>query len=113
MKRHNHRNKNPKTVVGTRTCFVCKTIAPREEMLRFVGRPGQILRFDAKEVLPGRGMWLHANKECLEKAVEKRIFYKAAKGTVKIPDDFIQVVEKDLERYPEKQKLFLKGAIHE
>ena len=70
MKRYNHRNKNPKTVVGTRTCFVCKTIAPREQMLRFVGRRGQVVQFDAKEVLPGRGMWLHADRACLEKAIE-------------------------------------------
>lgn len=113
MKRHNHKNKNPKTVVGTRTCFVCKTIAPREEMLRFVGRPGQLLRFDAQERLPGRGMWLHADQKCLQKAIEKRIFYKAAKGTVKIPDDLMQQVENNLQNYPKKQELFLKGAIHE
>jgi len=110
VKRHNHKNKNPKTVVGTRTCFVCKTIAPREEMIRFVGRPGQLLRFDAKEVLPGRGMWLHADKACLEKAIEKRIFYKAAKGTVKIPEDLMQVVEQELQNHPEKQKLFLERS---
>ena len=110
MKKHNHRNKNPKTVVGMRTCFVCKTIAPREQMLRFVGQPGQVVQFDAKEVLPGRGMWLHADKACLEKAIEKRIFYKAAKGTVKIPDDLMDVVVKNLGQYPEKQKLFFKGA---
>ena len=113
MKRHNHKNNNPKTVVGTKTCFVCKTIAPRAEMLRFVGHRGQVVQFDAKEVLPGRGMWLHADKDCLEKAIDKRLFYKAAKGTVNIPEDLMQVVEKELQNYPEKQKLFLKGAIHE
>lgn len=111
MKKHNHKNKNPKTVVGTKTCFVCKTIAPRSEMLRFVGQPGQIVRFDAKEVLPGRGMWLHANRSCLEKAMEKRMFYKAAKGTVTIPEDLMQVVELELQNYPEKQKLFF-GRSH-
>ena len=113
MKRHNHRNKNPKTVVGTRTCFVCKTIAPRTEMLRFVGRVGQVVQFDAQERLPGRGMWLHANKECLQKAIEKRLFFKAAKGTVKIPEDLMQVVEQKLQHYPSKKELFLKGAIYE
>ena len=110
MKRYNHRNKNPKTVVGTKTCFVCKTIAPRTEMLRFVGRRGQTIQFDSKEVLPGRGMWLHADKSCLEKAIEKRIFYKAAKGTVKIPEDLTQVVEQELRNYPEKQKLFFERS---
>ena len=106
MKRHNHKNKNPKTIVGTRTCFVCKTVAPHEEMLRFVGRPGQVVQFDDQERLPGRGMWLHADKACLEKAIEKRFFYKAAKGTVKIPEDLMQVVEQKIQNYPEKQKLF-------
>jgi len=106
VKKHNHKNKNPKTVVGTRTCFVCKTIAPREEMLRFVGRPGQTVQFDDQERLPGRGMWLHANKDCLSKAIDKRIFYKAAKGTVQIPEDLMQVVEQKLQNYPQKQKLF-------
>ncbi len=82
-------------------------------MLRFVGCSGQAVQFDAKEVLPGRGMWLHANKKCLQQAIEKRIFYKAAKGTVQIPEDLMQVVENELKIYPTKQKLFLKGAIHE
>ena len=113
MKRYNHRNKNPKTVVGTRTCFVCKTIAPRAEMLRFVGRRGQTVQFDAKEVLPGRGMWLHANSECVQKAIEKRIFFKAAKGTVKIPEDLMQVVEKEIQNYPVKKQLFFKGESHD
>jgi len=113
VKKHNHKNKNPKTVVGTKTCFVCKTIAPRAEMLRFVGQRGQLVQFDAKEVLPGRGMWLHADHTCLKKAIEKRLFYKAAKGTVQIPEDLMRVVELKLQNYPEKQKLFFKGAVHE
>ena len=113
MKRHNHKNKNPKTVVGTRTCFVCKTIAPREQMLRFVGRPGQVVRFDDREILPGRGMWLHANCDCLTKAIEKRIFFKAAKGTVKIPENLIDDVREKLVHHPEKQILFNQGGIHE
>ena len=96
-----------------KTCFVCKTIAPREEMLRFVGQRGQVVQFDAEERLPGRGMWLHADKACLTKAIEKHVFYKAAKGTVQIPEDLMTVVEQKLQNYPQKQKLFLKGAIHE
>ncbi len=96
-----------------KTCFVCKTIAPRAQMLRFVGGVGQVVQFDAQERLPGRGMWLHADKECLQKAIDKRLFYKAAKGTVTIPEDLMQVVEQKLQNYPQKQKLFLKGAIHE
>ena len=113
MKKINHKNKNPQTGIGTKTCFVCKTGAPREEMIRFVGRPGQIVQFDAQEKLPGRGMWLHANKQCLKTAIEKHLFSKAAKGTVQIPEDLMVVVEKQIQNYPNKQKLFSKGAMHD
>jgi len=82
-------------------------------MLRFVGRPGQVVRFDAREILPGRGMWLHANHDCLKKAIEKRIFFKAAKGTVQIPENLMDDVIAQLTRYPEKLSLFNQGGIHE
>ena len=113
MKRNNRKSESAKTVAGTKTCFVCKTIAPREEMLRFVRRQGQVVQFDVQERLPGRGMWLHANRECLKKAIEKHLFSKAAKGTVQIPEDLMVVVEKQIQNYPNKQKLFLKGAMHD
>ena len=92
---------------------MCRTIAPREEMLRFVGQPGQTVQFDAREVLPGRGMWLHAKQKCLELAISKRMFYKAAKGTVKIPENLMTLVEQELQSYPQKLKLFLKGEMYE
>ena len=111
MKKLNHKN-NSKTAVGTKTCFVCKKIAPRGQMLRFVEQ-GQSVQFDAQERLPGRGMWLHANESCLKKAIEKRLFQKAAKGIMTIPQDLMDVVKKTLQNYPKKAELFLKGAIHE
>jgi len=78
---------------GMRTCFVCKTTTDKENLLRFVGRPGQVLTFDVKRNLPGRGMWVHAKEECLKQAIEKHLFYKAAKGTVKIPDNFFSTIK--------------------
>ena len=76
-----------------RTCFVCKTATERKNLLRFVGRPGQVLTFDIKGNLPGRGMWVHADGNCLQQAIDKHLFYKAAKGTVKIPNDFLATVQ--------------------
>ena len=76
-----------------RTCLVCKTSTHRSHLLRFVGRPGQVLIFDVQGKLPGRGMWVHANGNCLQQAIDKHLFYKAAKGTVRIPDNFIEQVQ--------------------
>ncbi len=68
----------------------------REEMLRFVVSDDKTVFFDAAEKLPGRGMWLKADYRTLKNAVEKRIFFKAAKGTVNIPADLVEQVENQL-----------------
>ena len=84
----NHWNKNNQKGLkgpGIRTCFVCKSQDRRENLLRFTGRPGMHLCFDLKEINPGRGMWVH--QDCLETAFQKHLFYKAAKGTVRISDE--------------------------
>ena len=85
--KHNHKNRRRAGEVGIKTCFVTKQSFPRSEMLRFVSAPGRQIVFDVAEKLPGHGFWLKADKDLLHQAVTKRIFYKAAKGTVLIPDD--------------------------
>ena len=73
---------------GIRTCFVCKRQDRRENLLRFTGRPGKPLCYDVKEITPGRGMWIH--QDCLDVAFQKRLFYKAAKGTVRILPELVE-----------------------
>lgn len=41
-------------------------------------------------------MWVHAHGNCLKQAIDKHLFYKAAKGTVKIPENFLTTVQKQL-----------------
>ncbi len=95
-KRYNHKNRKGPSPEGTKTCFVTKTIHPREEMLRFVVAPDKTVCFDVAEKLPGRGMWIRADRHLLEQAVSKKLFYKAAHGTVKIPSDLSETVDKQL-----------------
>ena len=85
--KHNHKNRRHAGDTGTKTCFVTKDVMPRSNMLRFVSAPGRVIMFDVAEKLPGHGFWLTANRALLRQAVTKRLFYKAAKGTVVIPDD--------------------------
>ena len=96
--KHNHKNRKRAGDVGTKTCFVKKEAFPRTELLRFVLTPNRTVAFDCAEKLPGRGMWLSADKELLDQAVTKRIFYKAAHGTVKIPDDLPDQVRQALRK---------------
>ena len=65
-------------------------------MLRFALTPERQIVFDVSEKLPGHGFWLKADKDLLQKAIEKRLFYKAAKGTVGIPADLQRQVETSL-----------------
>ena len=86
MFRNHWRKSNPEGLKGPgiRTCFVCRTQDRRENLLRFTGRPGKPLCYDARETNTGRGMWVH--QDCLETACQKRLFYKAAKGPVRLTD---------------------------
>lgn len=94
--RYNHKNRKGPSPEGTKTCFVTKAVHPRDEMLRFVVSPDKTVYFDVAEKLPGRGMWLSTDRRLLAQAMTKRLFYKAAHGSVKIPDDLIETVEKQL-----------------
>ena len=94
--KHNHKSKCRADSVGTKTCFVTKEEAPRTEMLRFVATPQKQIVFDGAEKLPGRGFWIKADQTILKQAIEKRLFYKAAKGTVQIPDNLQDQVEQAL-----------------
>ena len=73
-----------------------KETLPRAEMLRFVSAPGRVITFDGTEKLPGHGFWIKADKTILNQAITKRVFCKAAKGTVQIPDDLTNQVQKAL-----------------
>lgn len=89
---HNHKNRKRAGTLGTKTCFVTKAEHPRSDMLRFVLSPDRVVVFDVCEKLPGHGFWLTANRDILSQAVDKRLFYKAAKGTVQIPSDLADTV---------------------
>lgn len=65
---------------GLKTCIVSRKLYPREEMFRFVLSPENQLIFDLDEELPGKGIWLDANRDSLEKALKIKAFDKAVKG---------------------------------
>lgn len=89
INRHQHkRAADP----GLKLCFVTKEFHKREEMIRFVISPSREVVFDVCEKLPGAGIWLYPLKESFLLAVNKKIFYKAAKGTVKIPENLGEIV---------------------
>jgi hypothetical protein len=50
------------------------------------------------EKLPGRGVWVSADKAALEKAVKNGLFARSLKTPVQVPDTLIAEVEKQIVR---------------
>ncbi|MCO6419122.1 RNA-binding protein [Siccirubricoccus sp. KC 17139] len=81
-----------------RRCVVTREVRPKQEMLRFVLGPDRHLVPDLQGKLPGRGMWLSARADVLERAVTRGAFQKAARGTVHLPPDLRARIEDGLRR---------------
>ena len=81
-----------------RRCFVTRTVADRAGMIRFVVDPSGNILPDVNERLPGRGMWLSAGRDVVNKAVEKRLFGQAARQSVTVLDGLADRIEALLAR---------------
>lgn len=76
-----------------RKCIVSGEVQPKGGLIRFVvGPDGQIVP-DVAGKLPGRGIYVSARREALEAAVKKKLFAKAARAPVTVPDGLAELVE--------------------
>ena len=81
-----------------RRCIVSGVVADRDVLVRFVvGPDGQVVP-DVDERLPGRGFWLSARRDVVEKARTAKTFAKAARAPVSTPADLADRVERLLAR---------------
>ncbi|MEQ8292344.1 MAG: RNA-binding protein [Roseovarius sp.] len=79
-----------------RKCIATGEVRPAEGMIRFVvGPDGQIVP-DLLGKLPGRGIWVSAERAALEKAAAKNLFARAAKQPVQVPEGLADFVEAQL-----------------
>ena len=81
-----------------RRCIASGRVRPKDEMLRFVVGPGDHLVSDLDGRLPGRGLWLSADRDVVNTACAGNQFAKAARRRVDVPDDLVDRVEALLER---------------
>lgn len=70
-----------------RRCIVSGTVQRKDRMVRFVVGPDNQVVPDLEETLPGRGLWLTAEAELVEKAVTKNAFSRAARRKVEVAPD--------------------------
>ena len=83
---------------GERRCLVTREVQPRGGLIRFVVGPDGSVVPDVDERLPGRGLWVSADRRTLEEAVAKRLFAKAAKRSVTVDPTLTDRVEALLSR---------------
>jgi predicted RNA-binding protein YlxR (DUF448 family) len=81
-----------------RFCVVTRAVKPRADLIRFVVGPDAVVLPDIKEKLPGRGVWVTATRMALAEAVKKKVFARAFRRELGLPDDLVATTEILLER---------------
>ncbi|HXL99126.1 MAG TPA: RNA-binding protein [Rhizomicrobium sp.] len=77
-----------------RKCIVTGEVSDEAHLIRFVVGPDGDVVPDLAAKLPGRGMWVTAERAVLERAVAKNHFSKAAKTNVKAAPGLPDLVER-------------------
>ncbi|WJH41791.1 RNA-binding protein [Aliirhizobium terrae] len=81
-------------VVNDRTCIVTREATSPEALIRFVRAPDGSVAPDLKRQLPGRGCWIRAERELVDRAVKKKLFSRAFKSETKPADDLGALVDR-------------------
>ena len=76
-----------------RKCIVSGEVCPTEELIRFVVGPEAKIYPDLGQKLPGRGIWVRADRASIEKAVQKGLFSRGAKMRVSVDPALVDQVE--------------------
>ncbi len=79
--------------VRERRCIVGGEVLSEDKLIRFVVSPDGEITPDVEAVLPGRGIWVGAERSRVETAVRKNLFAKAAKAQVRVAPGLADRVE--------------------
>ncbi len=76
-----------------RRCIATGEVLAKADLIRFVVGPDNHIVPDIAGKLPGRGVWVSANRDALELAVKKKLFARGMKQAVEIPVTLVADVE--------------------
>ena len=76
-----------------RKCIVTGEAQPKAGLIRFCLGPEDLMVPDILARLPGRGVYVSADRAAIEKAVAKGLFSRAARQPVKLPPDLANLVD--------------------
>lgn len=81
-----------------RRCIATRAVRPKAELVRFVVGPDGMIVPDVGGRLPGRGLWVVADRDALTLACRRNLFAKAARATVRVPDGLVDEVAAQMAR---------------
>jgi predicted RNA-binding protein YlxR (DUF448 family) len=83
----------PRKAAGReRLCAVTRTVKPVDELIRFVVGPDGVVP-DVKRRLPGRGLWITADRSTLQDAVTRKVFARGFKRDVRVDPELVELTE--------------------
>lgn len=77
-----------------RRCIATGETGPREGLIRFVLGPDARVVPDVAGKLPGRGVWLTADRALVEKAEAKRLFSRGFRQQATVPEGLADLLER-------------------
>ncbi|UWR29995.1 RNA-binding protein [Sulfitobacter sp. W002] len=89
---------NDRSDGAERKCIATGDVQPKHGLIRFVIGPDNQVYPDILGKLPGRGIYVSADRAALELAVKKKAFARSAKQPVTLPEGLIDEVEQQLAR---------------
>lgn len=81
------------TIDRERRDLVTHQVMDESRLIRFVAAPDGTVAPDLARKLPGRGLWVAADRASVETAVKKNLFSRAAKAPLKPSADLAETVE--------------------
>jgi len=76
-----------------RKCIVSGEVSPKAGLIRFVVGPDGMVVPDVLARLPGRGIYVAADRAAIAKAAAKGLFARAARAPVRVPEALVETVE--------------------
>jgi predicted RNA-binding protein YlxR (DUF448 family) len=76
-----------------RRCLVTGEVLPEARLLRFVAAPDGRVVPDVEAKLPGRGMWVRAERSAIAQAAKRQLFARAAKAAVRAEAGLAELAE--------------------
>jgi len=81
-----------------RLCVATRLVRPVDTLIRLVPSPDGVLTPDLKRSLPGRGVWVTANRASFNEAIKKKAFARSLKSPVEVPSGLPDTIETLLQK---------------